>query len=83
MTDELTFGVCECRHFDSDHKGFYWFHMTTCKVPDCPCEKYRKKADMIFKDAYEQGGKEGCLSDCVKDKVWTTPQQTFQKVEDK
>ena len=54
---------CECKHFESDHEGFYWFHCTACKVKDCPCQKFRKLREATFEEIYESGGKEGCLMD--------------------
>ncbi len=54
---------CECKHFESDHEGFYWFHPTACKVKGCICQKFRKLRDATFSEIYESGGKEGCLPD--------------------
>ncbi len=54
---------CECKHFESDHEGFYWFHPTACKVKNCPCPKFRKLREATFEIIYESGGKEGCLMD--------------------
>ncbi len=50
MKEEKT-KVCTCEHFDAYHEGYFWFHMTACKVRDCPCQKFTLLGKFTFDDA--------------------------------
>lgn len=58
---ECTFDVCRCGHFDSDHEGFFWFHMTACKVKDCNCQKYLKIQSYTWDNVPDSTVREGVV----------------------
>ena len=57
LPDDCLYDICRCGHFDGDHVGYFWFHMTRCKVDQCNCEKYlrekRVKHDQVPKSAWD------------------------------
>jgi len=48
---EVKHGVCRCGHFEQEHRGFYWFHPTGCKIENCDCEKYLSIGQFTFDEA--------------------------------